>query len=175
MQGPNAPSPHPRVQVLYPLSYLPTSQLMQKKICAARVLRTELKDLPIPLSQEVVIFLRPYGVRGRVILLELRVAEETVAGLGPSPGSLPTPSPPPIYACGRDGKSLLVCGPHSGSALTAYSCNDGVEERSNFGTMGGWGHSTLPRSLNFLSAGASLLTAILQAVWSPSLHSKRLV
>lgn len=95
MQGPNAPSPHPRVQVLYPLSYLPTSQLMQKKICAARVLRTELKDLPIPLSQEVVIFLRPHGVRGTVILLELRVAEETVAGLGPSPGSLPTPHPHP--------------------------------------------------------------------------------
>lgn len=66
-----------------------------KKICAARVLRTELKDLPIPLSQEVVIFLCPYGVRGRVILLELRVAEETVAGLGPSPGSLPTPHPHP--------------------------------------------------------------------------------
>ena len=47
-------------------------------------------------------------------------------------GSLP-PSATRPHTCGCFYKSLLICGSNSGSVLTAYPCNDGVEERSNFG------------------------------------------
>ena len=47
-------------------------------------------------------------------------------------GYLP-PSATNPHTCGCFYKSLLICGSNSGSVLTAYPCNDGVKERSNFG------------------------------------------
>lgn len=43
------------------------------------------------------------------------------------------PSATHTHTCGCFYKSLLIRGSYSGSVLTAYPCNDGVEERSNFG------------------------------------------
>lgn len=51
---------------------------------------------------------------------------------GQPQGSLPPPATH-THTCGCFYKSLLIRGSYSGSVLTAYPCNDGVEERSNFG------------------------------------------
>lgn len=98
------------------------------------------------MSQETVILLCPRGTRA-VLLLELWLRRLLLVW-----GQVQAPFLPlqPIYTCGCFYKSLLICGPYSGSALTAYSCNDGVEERSNFRPTVGWlGQHHTPQESEF--------------------------
>lgn len=70
---------------------------------------------------------------GRPARGQRRHAEARRPGASSKAPCLP-PSAPHPQACGCFYKSLLICGSHSGSVLTAYPCSDEAEERSNFGT-----------------------------------------